>query len=134
MSKRYSDLSAEQKAARAEYYRSYHQRPDRIAKKRAKQVIDQKNRREKARAIILDAKRAPCADCGIVLPSEVMDLDHVRGVKRINLGKATRGRSYLSWEQLRAELLKCDVRCPNCHRLRHYHLAKPASDSLRELG
>lgn len=77
-------------------------------------------RRAKVKALIDSAKAKPCVDCGIELPPEVMHLDHVRGEKLFGLGKPKTRRP----AALRAEIAKCDVRCPNCHALRHYHERK----------
>ena len=80
------------------------------------------NARRRARVkALLDAARAnPCVDCGVQLPPECMDLDHVRGEKLVNLSVST--AKQVSRALIDAEIEKCDVRCPNCHRLRHYHL------------
>ena len=120
MPKTYADLTPEQKAARAAYYREYHKRPDRIEKARTKAVADQKKRRARIAALVRAAKDKPCVDCGVRLPPEVMDLDHVRGKQRINLGHAARAKGYLSWPEMEIEIAKCDVRCPNCRRMRHF--------------
>lgn len=59
-----------------------------------------------------------CTDCGEHFPDnpEVFDLDHVTGEKFLAVsqlvGKASRKR-------LKAEIRKCQVRCANCHRIRH---------------
>ena len=68
-------------------------------------------------SIITLAKSVPCADCNEPYPSYVMDLDHVRGVKKFNIS-STRNRSY---EDLRNEIAKCDVVCANCHRIRTHN-------------
>jgi hypothetical protein len=66
-----------------------------------------------------EARDGPCVDCGIRLPPQVMELDHVRGEKLFTMGgPKLRHRSEV---EMRAEIEKCDVRCPNCHKLRHYH-------------
>ena len=70
--------------------------------------------------LLREAKADPCVDCGLTLPPECMELDHVRGRKRFNLCVSA-AKSY-GPETIRAEIAKCDVRCPNCHRLRHYWL------------
>lgn len=60
----------------------------------------------------------PCVDCGVQLPPEVMELDHVRGDKSFGLTYTA-----LRWktvDEVRREIAKCEVRCPNCHRMRHY--------------
>jgi hypothetical protein len=53
-----------------------------------------------------------CVDCGERDPV-VLDLDHVLGVKKFNIGDAI---SRLSWVKIAGELEKCEVRCANCHR------------------
>jgi hypothetical protein len=63
----------------------------------------------------LDAlKDKACADCGVKYPPCVMEFDHVRGVKRYCIGTKTIGRPDLG-----DEIAKCELRCANCHRLRH---------------
>lgn len=73
---------------------------------------------------IRDAKDRPCQDCGTQLPPEVMELDHVRGEKVFGLAKwyahkLPPGRT--REEMIAEEIAKCEVRCPNCHRMRHYN-------------
>lgn len=54
-----------------------------------------------------------CVDCGEG-DSTVLEFDHVRGLKLGNVSKmAYQG---LSWKRVFAEILKCEVRCANCHR------------------
>ena len=53
----------------------------------------------------------PCVDCGET-DSRVLEFDH-RGDKLFNVGQGVQGRP---WEQVLAEIDKCDVRCVNCHR------------------
>jgi hypothetical protein len=71
----------------------------------------------KIRAMILAAKDQPCKDCGGRWHPLVMEFDHLPGTtKRTNMGdgKARRfGRMTIL-----AEIAKCDVVCPTCHRLR----------------
>lgn len=66
---------------------------------------------------VLAAKDGPCVDCGVQLPAAVMELDHVRG-KSFALAQAAVARRRL--EDVLAEIAKCELRCPNCHRMRHY--------------
>jgi hypothetical protein len=55
----------------------------------------------------------PCVDCKEDDPV-VLDFDHVRGKKKGHVSRlASMGNS---WETLEIEILKCDVRCANCHR------------------
>ncbi len=69
----------------------------------------------KRRAIIDAAKAVPCSDCGIQYPPVCMDFDHVRGAKSFTIGYDYRG----ALDRVLEEIAKCDVRCANCHRLRH---------------
>lgn len=73
------------------------------------------------RAIIRDAKDRPCSDCGVHYPYYVMQFDHVRGVKRFNIGNIgpTSKRSTLI-----EEIAKCDVVCANRHAVRTYERVK----------
>lgn len=72
---------------------------------------------ERNRAIIAEAKSVPCADCGNQYPPVAMDFDHREGeTKRARIANV--GTKW-SVKTLLAEIAKCDVRCANCHRLRH---------------
>ena len=57
----------------------------------------------------------PCVDCG-QLDVRCLQFDHVRGVKEFTV---TQHCDY-SWERLSKEIEKCDIRCANCHSIRHY--------------
>lgn len=54
----------------------------------------------------------PCIDCG-ERDIEVLDFDHVRGIKKENIAYMIRKYSL---EMLKDEIGKCEVRCANCHR------------------
>jgi hypothetical protein len=56
----------------------------------------------------------PCVDCGCG-DVRCLQFDHVRGEKCFNVSIAT-----LKWEKIMAEIAKCEVRCANCHKIRHY--------------
>ena len=73
-------------------------------------------RRQRIAALISQRKAAPCVDCGITLPWQVMEFDHVRGRKRFDITVTCPYRT----DSVLAEIMKCDVRCPNCHKLRHF--------------
>jgi hypothetical protein len=55
---------------------------------------------------IREAKRRPCADCGVEYPHFVMDFDHVpeRGPKVYELATA----HYLAWKKIYAERKICN--------------------------
>jgi hypothetical protein len=80
-------------------------------------------------AIIKEAKTGKaCTACGRNdLPPWALELHHVRGRKRFNIGrwyeaskwrpKRRKGESVA--DAIRTEIAKCDVVCPTCHRLHH---------------
>ncbi len=74
------------------------------------------SRRYRNREYIQEAKNKPCTDCGIRYPFYVMDFDHVRGEKRVNLSMM--GNRGYSIESIQTEIEKCEVVCANCHRER----------------
>lgn len=86
--------------------------------------------------LIREAKSKPCIDCGVVLPYQVMHLDHVRGKKKFKL--SGRGQAKLPKDRVKRqkliteELAKCDTRCPNCHRMRHWRLGEIGNPRKRE--
>ncbi len=61
-----------------------------------------------------------CIDCGNT-DQRILEFDHVRGEK------AASPFHIRSTAKLIAEIAKCEVRCPNCHRLRHYRDSKKTS-------
>lgn len=83
-----------------------------------KRRANQKKITNRRKQIVREAKDKPCVDCGTHLPPGCMELDHVRGVKKFSLSAA---HAY-SEKRIREEIAKCDVRCPNCHKLRHHML------------
>ncbi|MBX3468895.1 MAG: hypothetical protein KF878_18655 [Planctomycetes bacterium] len=88
-----------------EHYRADPGRRDAIAKRNEAQ-------RDLIRAYLLDYfSTHPCVDCGVADP-RVLEFDHVRGVK-VAAVAALIGRSLAS---VVAEVVKCEVRCGNCHR------------------
>jgi hypothetical protein len=81
-----------------------------------------KRRKEQVRDFIRQAKNKPCADCNQIYPYYVMQFDHVRGDKRLNIGNvSSRG---LSMSKLIKEINKCDVVCANCHAIRTHQREK----------
>lgn len=57
-----------------------------------------------------------CIDCGYNAHPVALELDHVTGLKEMEVSKMME----LSLERIQAEISKCVVRCANCHRVRHY--------------
>ncbi len=69
---------------------------------------------KKTQAFIELLKAMPCEDCGGTFPPECMDYDHVRGRKHAGIAHMKR----YALPKLLAEILKCDLVCANCHRVR----------------
>jgi hypothetical protein len=63
----------------------------------------------------------PCKVCGESDPI-VLDFDHVRGKKKFEISMFTKFTHSL--QVVKDEIKKCDVRCSNCHRRRHYRKPK----------
>jgi hypothetical protein len=72
----------------------------------------------KRRALVINAKSQPCADCGVQYPYYVMDLDHREGVQKNFSLHSVQGATK---EAVLREIEKCDVVCSNCHRVRTYN-------------
>lgn len=78
-------------------------------KKSRQRVIANRN----SRLLFEYLQRHQCIDCGEKDPI-VLEFDHVRGQKKYNIADLV--RRYGSWETIQAEIVKCEVRCANCHR------------------
>jgi len=52
-----------------------------------------------------------------------LDRNHLYGPKTFNIAHCAR-QTYRSYGQIEAEVRKCRVLCPNCHRLRHHEERK----------
>lgn len=82
-----------------------------------------KKHRANRTAFIRWLKSLPCFDCGRRYPPYVMDFDHVRGEKRYTIGgrrSDERLPGVISLSKLQEEVMKCDVVCSNCHRIRTF--------------
>jgi hypothetical protein len=64
-----------------------------------------------------ELKDKPCTDCGNRFHFSAMDWDHVVGKKKRILSKMT---SY-SEKNVFKEIVKCELVCANCHRIRTYN-------------
>lgn len=63
-----------------------------------------------------------CKDCLQEFHPVVFDFDHRDPAqKEFKIS----GNYIFRWLELKKELDKCDLRCSNCHRLRHYMEANP---------
>lgn len=83
------------------------------AKRRA-YMKEWRRRRKSDRQAILNYMKmeSGCVDCDIQ-DYRILDFDHVRGVKRYNIGSIV----MMKWDTILEEIAKCEVRCRNCHHL-----------------
>lgn len=114
------------KACQRAYVKRHYQENKKHYKNRV--ALHNRKRREEYSLFIKWLKDVPCADCGQRLPDCAMDFDHVRGRKLFDVSHM----KYYSYsrEKLVAEILKCEVVCANCHRIRT-HLGRPVSSNGR---
>lgn len=97
---------------RATYKREHYARNKR-------RYIDSANRRtkrivaERTAYLVAFLREHPCVDCGESDPI-VLEFDHLRD-KKFGIGQGMRDRP---WQDVLAEIEKCDVVCANCHRRR----------------
>jgi hypothetical protein len=84
--------------------------------RKPRESYNEKTKRKKLLSdLVKKIKSQPCKDCGKEYPPYVMDLDHVSGKKIDNVSSMV--RRAVPYDVLLNELLKCEVRCANCHRL-----------------
>lgn len=58
-----------------------------------------------------------CVDCGFSGHSVAFDFDHKNpSEKEFKIS----GNYIFRWAELKKELDKCELRCSNCHRIRHW--------------
>ena len=112
-------MSLKDPEARRAYHQEYMRKrlaedPDAREKHRARvRQNDARYEAEKRAWIAAYLDEHPCVDCGESDP-EVLEFDHVRGVKTANVSAFIRGGYSLA--KLQAEVALCEVRCANCHR------------------
>ena len=97
------------RACGKEFTRSHYRRQKRSYLKRNLRAYAER------RHMVVEAKKRPCADCGIQYPYYVMDFDHRdEGLKEFALNSVHR----VTKRAILREIAKCDVVCANCHRER----------------
>jgi hypothetical protein len=64
--------------------------------------------------VLIHLLKHPCVDCGESDPV-VLDFDHLRE-KRLNVSELA--NRAVAWDEVAAEMAKCEVVCANCHRRR----------------
>ncbi len=101
---------ADERASLSAYYVEDIRREDVLA--------DSAIRRRGRKEYIQQAKAVPCTDCGVQYPPYVMDFDHVRGKKTMDISDMI--STCKPFSVIKEEIEKCEVVCSNCHRERTY--------------
>ena len=94
-------------------YCKQHYKRNKPTHNKARYIRIQKRRRLLRKLIWQYLLINPCVDCGENNPT-VLDFDHVKGKKIIEVSRMV-SQGY-SWEKIKKEIAKCEVRCANCHR------------------
>ena len=68
---------------------------------------------------LVEYKGGRCKDCDQEYYPVVFDFDHIDPDEK---SFKISGKAIYRWRELIKEVKKCDLRCANCHRLRHYML------------
>jgi hypothetical protein len=106
----YKDLEKQKQAKHESYLRN-----------REKVYLGSRSRRRKTLQDIVDLKESnPCVDCGEFYPYWVMEFDHIKGEKNMNVSRIARSGGSL---KISEEIAKCELVCANCHANRTYKRA-----------
>jgi hypothetical protein len=89
-----------------------------------KQAYQDRSRIRKTQILIENKPRLyahlsthPCVDCGQT-DIRLLEFDHVYGQKSGEISDLL--RQGFSWSTIEAEIVKCEVRCANCHRIKTF--------------
>lgn len=88
-------------------------------KYRAQERLYRSNITTTIREFIKWIKDIPCMDCSVRYPGYVMDFDHRDPVVKFKSVSEMSDGSY-SYSRVWDEIVKCDVVCSNCHRMRTF--------------
>lgn len=84
---------------------------------RASEIERVRRRQDATTAFLRRLREVPCTDCGGRFAGHQMDFDH-RDTSQKKFAICSARAALKSREELLAEVVKCDVVCANCHRLR----------------
>lgn len=89
---------------------------------RNKKLYKEKNSRRRKELIefVIELKKKPCMDCGVLYPHYVMDFDHRDSTTKIDSINGMINFHSYSKKKILEEIEKCDLVCANCHRIRTY--------------
>lgn len=90
------------------------------AKERAQHRTDVLNRFKRIKG---------CVDCGYRANCDGLQFDHRPGTDGV---KNVSSLVYSSWDVIKREMAKCDVRCCNCHSIRTHERRRAAVAELAD--
>ena len=73
-------------------------------------------------------EETPCADCGNTYPYYVMDFDHLDADSKLHEVNYLSSTGRIG--ALKTEIVKCEIVCANCHRIRTHNRAISARSSV----
>ena len=78
--------------------------------------IRQRNNARRKREIVGRYKRMKgCIDCGYNKHAAALEFDHVDSSTKT---RTVASLMYHSWNKIKEEIAKCEVRCANCHAIK----------------
>jgi hypothetical protein len=85
-----------------------------------------KEKEQSLKHFIDAVKSYPCTDCGESYPPYVMDFDHLPDYEKVTeIAKVYKSGS---WSKTVMEIMKCELVCSNCHRIRTYSRKDEANE------
>lgn len=127
-------MSYKDKNKQKKYHKKYHKLWYQKNKKKVKLKAHKfKNfARKRNKKFINEYLRShPCIDCkekNII----VLEFDHVKGIKYKEISILI--YRAVSIKTLEKEIEKCEVRCSNCHKIRHHNLRASRGSSIGRAG
>lgn len=109
------------KACYSAYIANYiRTRPEKVKKNREYVQKSKPRRRDIRRQFLCWLKSDPCLDCGQKYHPEVMEFDHTQDGTKGGYKFAVGAMAFrtVNEESLWSEILKCEIVCANCHRIR----------------
>jgi len=90
---------------------------------------ERKRRRIECRMKCIQYLGAECVDCGET-DRALLEFDHVRGTKSDNVASMM----LMSWDRIKIELDKCELRCLDCHAVKDGRLHQERWGEMKRDG
>ena len=89
-------------------------------------------RRRQEKRDYANAQKQACVDCGWAGSPVGLHFDHTNGDKSSTVARLIDANA--SFDRIQSEIDKCEVRCANCHAIRHHNAHRPAYERLASPG